>query len=208
MQRALVAFRSPDLSEEEGLRWLWPAIRTARDVWDDETWEVLVIRFLRLVRETGALSALSVALTARVAVHVVVGELAAAAALVEEVETVIEATGPLAPYGTLMLAASRDQARPAAAHCWPTAGKPRATIGRRSTALVAPASAGSSPAPICSSANGCAARVGGWMRASRCAPPTRCSLRWGWTRSPGVPSVSCRPPARPSASALWKPEVN
>ena len=109
MQRALVAFRSPDLSEEEGLRWLWPAVRTARDVWDDETWEVLVIRFLRLVRETGALSALSVALTARVAVHVVAGELATAAALVEEVETVIEATGPLAPYGALMLAAWRGQ---------------------------------------------------------------------------------------------------
>ncbi|WP_433297609.1 AAA family ATPase [Pseudonocardia sp. CA-142604] len=109
MQRALVAFRSPDLSEEEGLRWLWPSIRTARDVWDDETWEVLVIRFLRLVRETGALSALSVALTARVAVHVVAGELATAAALVEEVETVIEATGPLAPYGALMLAAWRGR---------------------------------------------------------------------------------------------------
>jgi len=110
LKRALVAFRSPDLSEDEGLRWLWLACRIARALWDEETWEALVTRFVQLARETGALSVLPLALSARTVAHVFAGELDAAAALGEELHGVTEATGsPFVPYGALLLAAWRGR---------------------------------------------------------------------------------------------------
>ena len=75
LREALRAFRSPDLSAEEGLRWLWLACTTATHTWDQETWEVLAIRFVRLARDGGALTTLPVALNSRIAVHVLLGEL-------------------------------------------------------------------------------------------------------------------------------------
>ena len=42
-------------------------------------------------------------------------------------------------------------------------------------------------------------------RASSCAPPTTCSRRWAWRRSPSGPGASCWPPARPPASAPPSP---
>jgi DNA-binding CsgD family transcriptional regulator/tetratricopeptide (TPR) repeat protein len=106
LKRALGAFRSKDLPREEGLRWLWLACTTAVDLWDDESWEVLADRHLQLVRDAGALAVLPIALSTRGAVHMYAGELNAAAALLEEVKAVTEATGsPLAPHGALALAA-------------------------------------------------------------------------------------------------------
>ena len=58
LQRALLAFRSADLLPEEGLRWLFRASTAALDLWDDESWEVLASRHLRLARDTGALAVL------------------------------------------------------------------------------------------------------------------------------------------------------
>ena len=110
LRRALEAFRDGHTSREEGLRWFWLACRTARDLWDEETWEILATRFVRLAREAGALAALPIALNWLMGVRVWAGELAAAAALVEEVEAVTEATGSsLAPYGSLLLAAWRGR---------------------------------------------------------------------------------------------------
>jgi DNA-binding CsgD family transcriptional regulator len=106
LKRALGAFRSKDLPREEGLRWLWLACTTAVDLWDDEAWEVLADRHLQLVRDAGALALLPIALSTRGAVHMYAGELSAAAALLEEVKAVTEATAsPLAPHGALALAA-------------------------------------------------------------------------------------------------------
>jgi DNA-binding CsgD family transcriptional regulator len=108
LKRALVAFRC--VSEEEGLRWLWLTCRVARALWDEEAWEAIVTRFLQLARETGALSVLPLALSARTLAHVFAGELDAAEALGEELHGVTEATGsPLMPYGALMLAAWRGR---------------------------------------------------------------------------------------------------
>jgi DNA-binding CsgD family transcriptional regulator len=105
LRQALVAFSGPDLSEDEGLRWLWLTCRIARTLWDEATWEVLVTRFLQLAREAGALSVLPLALSARCIAHVLAGELPAAAALCEEMSAVTEATGsPFVPYGALLLA--------------------------------------------------------------------------------------------------------
>jgi DNA-binding CsgD family transcriptional regulator len=76
------------------------------DLWDDEAWEAVSTRHVQLTRDAGALSELPIALTSRIAVHLNAGELAAAMSLVEEVQTVTEATGSqIVPYGAVGLAA-------------------------------------------------------------------------------------------------------
>jgi DNA-binding CsgD family transcriptional regulator len=110
LRRALSAFRSEDVSREDGLRWLWLACRAAANLWDDETWAVLAIRQVQLARDAGALTVLPIALNSRIYLHLNVGELAAAAALIEEAEAVTDATGSrLAPYGVLLLAGWRGR---------------------------------------------------------------------------------------------------
>jgi DNA-binding CsgD family transcriptional regulator len=106
LKRALSAFRERTSSREEDVRWLWLAGTTAADLWDEETWAVLATRHVERTRQTGALDVLPLALTSRIAVHVVSGELISAASLVEEVNVATELTGShLAPYGALLLAA-------------------------------------------------------------------------------------------------------
>jgi DNA-binding CsgD family transcriptional regulator len=106
LKRALQAFRSPGLPGTVGLRWGWLACITARDLWDDESWELVAARYVQFARDAGALTVLPLALNVRIVVHSFLGELHAAAALTEEVETISEATGnPLMPYGAVLLAA-------------------------------------------------------------------------------------------------------
>jgi DNA-binding CsgD family transcriptional regulator len=77
---------------------------------------VLSTRHVQLARDAGALSVLPMALISRMAVHLWAGELAATAALREEVEAVTDATGShLAPYGALGLAAWRGREAEASA---------------------------------------------------------------------------------------------
>jgi DNA-binding CsgD family transcriptional regulator len=110
LRQALSAFRSEDISREEGIRWLWLACHTAALLWDDETWDVLSARHVELAREAGALTVLPIALCSRIGLHLHAGELAAAAALIEEVDEVTEATGTrFAPYGALALAACQGR---------------------------------------------------------------------------------------------------
>jgi DNA-binding CsgD family transcriptional regulator len=110
LKRALRAFRSADLSPDEGLRWLFRASTTALDLWDDEAWEFLASRHVRLARDAGALAILPLALTIRTAMHVFAGELTEAAAIIGELNAVTEATGgQVAPYGELVYAAWRGR---------------------------------------------------------------------------------------------------
>jgi DNA-binding CsgD family transcriptional regulator len=107
LRRALSAFRSPELSAD-ALHRLWLAHITAGNLWEEQTLDTA--RQVQLAREAGALSTLPLALTSRIGAHVYVGELAAAAALGEELAAVTEATGiPLVPYGALLLAAWRGR---------------------------------------------------------------------------------------------------
>jgi DNA-binding CsgD family transcriptional regulator len=106
LKKALSAFHSESVSRQEEIRWLQLACRTAVDLWDDEAWEALSIRHVRLARDAGALSELPIALNTRIGVHLNAGELAAAGSLVEEVEAITSATGSqIVPYGALGLAA-------------------------------------------------------------------------------------------------------
>jgi DNA-binding CsgD family transcriptional regulator len=110
LRRALGAFRSEVISGEEALRWLWLACRAAVHLWDHESWSVLSTRHVELARDAGALAVLPIALISRMGMHLVAGELAAVASLIEEVEAVTDATGShLAPYGPLGLAAFRGR---------------------------------------------------------------------------------------------------
>jgi DNA-binding CsgD family transcriptional regulator/tetratricopeptide (TPR) repeat protein len=107
---ALRACAGPDLSPEDGLRWLWLICVTAVGLWDHETMSSLSARHLELTRDTGQATALPLALTMRCVVHVLDGELAEASALAEEAQTVAEAVGTAAPiYGALFVAAWRGR---------------------------------------------------------------------------------------------------
>jgi DNA-binding CsgD family transcriptional regulator/tetratricopeptide (TPR) repeat protein len=110
LKRALLAFRSQDVSVEEGLSWLWLAERAAMAVWDDETWHILASRHVKLARDAGALSELPLAVRSRILLHAHAGELAEGAALIAEAQVVADATGSqLAPYGATGIAAWRGR---------------------------------------------------------------------------------------------------
>jgi DNA-binding CsgD family transcriptional regulator len=115
LRRALSAFRSDEISREEGLRWLWVACHAAGLLWDYESWDVLSARLTQLATDAGALSVLPVALSTRAGVHLFAGELAVAGSLVDEVNALTEVTGSsIAPYGALGLAAFRGREAEAA----------------------------------------------------------------------------------------------
>jgi DNA-binding CsgD family transcriptional regulator len=110
LKEALSAFRRDAVLPPEDARWLWFACWVAADLWDDETWDLLSGRQLELVRAAGALTALPFALTARSAVHLVSGDVDAAASQVDEIRAVSEATGiATPPYGPLWLAGLRGR---------------------------------------------------------------------------------------------------
>jgi DNA-binding CsgD family transcriptional regulator len=95
--------------ETEQLRWMWGATVSTLHLWDDEGWERLADRHLQLVRETGALGELPVALSHRCQLHVFAGELRLAASLHDAVREATELTGsPLAPYHAAGLVAMRS----------------------------------------------------------------------------------------------------
>jgi DNA-binding CsgD family transcriptional regulator len=107
LRRALATF-GDGMSAEEELRWLWLATVAAMRVWDDDGWEALSARHVRLARRAGALSELPLALTSHACMLLYAGELTAAASLTGEAQAIKEATGTnLAPYGALGLAALR-----------------------------------------------------------------------------------------------------
>jgi DNA-binding CsgD family transcriptional regulator len=108
LRRALLAFRGQDIPAVEGLSWLWLAERAAMAVWDDETWDILASRHVKLAREAGALSELPLAVRSRILLHTHAGELQQGAALIAEAQAVADATGSqLAPYGATGIAAWR-----------------------------------------------------------------------------------------------------
>jgi DNA-binding CsgD family transcriptional regulator len=112
LSQALRTFAEPDAGGADR-RWLWVACRLAQDLWDDELWRALATRGVRIARDTGALNLLPNALNHLAALNVHSGAFATAAAQIEEVDAITQATG-LAPlkYGALMLAATRGEHAP------------------------------------------------------------------------------------------------
>jgi DNA-binding CsgD family transcriptional regulator len=110
LRQALLAFRDQEISAEEGLSWLWLAERAAMATWDDDTWHILASRHVKLARDAGAISELTLAVRSRILLHAHAGELAEGAALIAEAQAVADATGSrLAPYGATGIAAWRGR---------------------------------------------------------------------------------------------------
>jgi DNA-binding CsgD family transcriptional regulator len=103
LKRAVGAFNQREIPPEQ-LRWLWLAHIIAGNLWDEHTLDT--IHHVDLVRDSGALATLPLALATRMGAHVLMGDLSAAAVVLEAEKTVTEVTGiPSAPYGALLLAA-------------------------------------------------------------------------------------------------------
>ena len=113
LKRALAALRNGNGEYGEDMRWPWLACRVAADLFDDESWQVLATRHVRVAREAGALGVLTIALMQLSQMLVFEGRLDAAAALVEEIDSISEATGSRRiSVPKLMLAACQgDEAR-------------------------------------------------------------------------------------------------
>src|SRR5262249_26568464 len=92
LSAALRAFRDLDREGEEQ-RWLWLACRLARALWEEELWFALATRGVRVARDTGALLLPPNALNPLAALNVHSGAFAAAAALIDEVRLIAQATG-------------------------------------------------------------------------------------------------------------------
>jgi DNA-binding CsgD family transcriptional regulator len=117
LKQALRAFRGEYISNVESIPWAWLASHAATIVWDNETWRLLSARQVSLARDAGALVVLSAALNTLALVLIRTGDFAAAAALVDEREEMIEAAGGqfhLYPFGAVQLAAWQgDEAKTA-----------------------------------------------------------------------------------------------
>ena len=113
LKRALAALLDGNGDYEEDMRWPWLACRVAADLFDDETWQLLASRHVQIARDAGALGVLPIALMHLSQLHVFEGKLDAAAALVEEIDSIIDATGSRRiSIPKLMLAACQgDEAR-------------------------------------------------------------------------------------------------
>jgi DNA-binding CsgD family transcriptional regulator len=115
LRKALSAFASGMPAEQE-LRWLSLAFAAALDMWDDDRWDLLTGKYVRLARDLGALRELPSSLSARAFMLLFAGELTAAAALVEEEQAATEATGShLAPHSAVAVAALRGSEAEASA---------------------------------------------------------------------------------------------
>jgi DNA-binding CsgD family transcriptional regulator len=109
-REALEALRADALSAQGRFRLLWQGSVLALELWDADTANLLSQRHLQLVRTSGALSELPLALSSWIPVLVFMGELPTAAALVEEARSLQEAAGITeAAYGSLTYGAWRGQ---------------------------------------------------------------------------------------------------
>jgi DNA-binding CsgD family transcriptional regulator len=108
LQRALDAFRGDAVSTEERLRWSWLAGRAAGYIWDYDSWDLLTARQVQVARDAGALTVLPLTLSTRAGVQLFAGELAVAASLVEQVQSVADVIDSrTVPYAALAVAAFR-----------------------------------------------------------------------------------------------------
>jgi DNA-binding CsgD family transcriptional regulator len=113
LKRALAALLDGNAASEEEVRWPWLACRVAADVFDDEAWHLLASRYVLIARRAGALGVLPIALMHLSLMHVFEGKLDTAAALVEEIDSIIDATGSrrISIPKLLLAACKGDEAR-------------------------------------------------------------------------------------------------
>ena len=134
LRRAVAAFASREVSDEEVLRWGWLATRAANVVWDYDRGLEIGVAAGRLARDSGALEALAVVDNACGQASVFGGDFARAALLAAEVDTLKEATSTrIAPHAALALAGARGHEAVAADLI--AGAIERATLAGQGTAL-------------------------------------------------------------------------
>jgi len=105
-KQAVQACCADDYSVQDGLPLLWLTSATSAKLWDDQRWGAFSAHHVKIAREAGALSELTLALTSRVYFHLFAGDLAEASSLVQEVRAVTQANrANHVPYGAIGLAA-------------------------------------------------------------------------------------------------------
>jgi tetratricopeptide (TPR) repeat protein len=118
LAQAIDAFISAPVTGDENIRALEAAAGAARYLQDDTGFDILTTRSVALVRQAGALSLLPAALDYRALYCVDAGELAGAAAALDEAEAIRQATGTEPGFGgdSGLLAALREEERVAIGH--------------------------------------------------------------------------------------------
>jgi ATP/maltotriose-dependent transcriptional regulator MalT len=112
--RRVVSAARHEMSADEKLPWL--VALAAVHIWDDGSWDALAARQVESDRAAGALTELPLALSSRAAMLLFAGQLSAAEALLQEVQTVTDATGDsLATDPGMSLAAVRGDSAQASA---------------------------------------------------------------------------------------------
>ena len=116
LRRALDLFAYGENDDADFVRWFWLPCLVAADLWDDENWHEISTRAVQLIRNSGALVNLPLALGYRSVVHIHAGQFAEAAMLNAEGNSIEAATGG-APVGypTVLLAVWRGEANNATA---------------------------------------------------------------------------------------------
>ena len=115
LSRALELVLALDVGTGEASRWLLPSGGrisqiVALELWDFESWHTLATRQTRLARDAGALVHLQFALNYLARAHLLAGELATAARMLEEDHLIAEATGnPPVADTEMMLATWRGR---------------------------------------------------------------------------------------------------
>jgi DNA-binding CsgD family transcriptional regulator len=108
LQRAAEA--TVELPLEDILDWGWAAVTASFFVWDEELQRATSERQISLLREAGALAHLPIVLSGLGVATAWTGDLAGAAVLIAEGQTVAAATGTqIAPYTALRIAALRGR---------------------------------------------------------------------------------------------------
>jgi DNA-binding CsgD family transcriptional regulator len=109
VRRALRAFRE-DPPNDLGLHWMWFGGRAAQDLWDADALRALAERQVELARAGGVLTVLPMALSLLMVARTFDGQLDAAEAICDEIDSILSVTGqPLPKYGRIFVAAYRGQ---------------------------------------------------------------------------------------------------
>jgi DNA-binding CsgD family transcriptional regulator len=110
LRRAVTAFATPAVAQEDVLRWGWLASRAALFIWDYDRALAISTAAVRIARDAGALEALAVVDNACGQTAAAGGDFATAAMLAAEVDTLKEATRTrIAPHAALALSGLRGQ---------------------------------------------------------------------------------------------------
>jgi DNA-binding CsgD family transcriptional regulator len=110
LRRATKAFVDDPPPMPENFRWGWMTTIPPNVLWDEDSWHAITTRQVQEARDAGALARLPIDLNASAGIAAWRGDFEAAAAAIDEAESITDATGTrFAPYAGVLLAALRGR---------------------------------------------------------------------------------------------------